>query len=112
MTRLNWHGREVAEKIQRATEAGIDDTMADAVIQAKSHHPGWRNRTGTAEGSVRIIEPAHRDGQGTVGVWGSMGVNYVLALELQRGSFLRNAADDAYPQLEGRIRQHFERGLF
>ena len=108
--RVNWKCDDITRKMRGAQVKGIDDTMAAATIDAKQNHPGWRNRTGTAEGSVRAIDTAHVDRKGAVGRWGSQGVNYVIWLELMRGSFLRNAASIPYPTLGERIRQHF-RGL-
>ena len=96
---LHWNGDRVAAKVRAASEAAINETMADAVIQAKQHHPGWQNRTGTAEGSVRIVQPATQGREGIYGEWGSVRVNYVIWLELKHGSFLRNAADHTYPAL-------------
>lgn len=103
---INWRGGQVRGATTGAVKKGIDDTMAAAAISAKSSHPGWRNRTGAAEGSVGIIAPARERGDGVVGEWGSKGVNYVIWLELKRGSFLRNAGDKEYPNLVGRIKQH------
>lgn len=105
---VRWKGRAVAGKLQRAAVKGIDDTMADSTISAKRNHPGWKNISTKAEGSVRLVDPAHADGKGAVGKWGSKGVDYVIWLELKYGSFLRNAAQEHYPSLASRIRQHFE----
>ncbi len=103
--RLDWRGDQVRAKIQQATTRGIDKTMAQCVGQAKQNHPGWKNRTGTAEGSVRIIQFAEQRGSRIAGRWGSMGVEYVLRLELRHGSFLRTAADVVYPRLPGHIKE-------
>lgn len=111
---------EVRRKWERRIPHGIDKTMSDAVIYAKSNHPGWKNVTATAEGSVRVGEFAHRDGRGFVGRWGSVGGtvtiasgpdagivtdNYVIWLELKHGSFLRGAAEVTYPSLARNIRR-------
>ena len=89
----------------RAAERGVNVTMAKAVMQAKMNHPGWHNRTGTAEGSVRIIDFAETKMGETFGRWGSLGVEYVLGLEVNHGSFLRRAADVIYPGLVGAIKE-------
>lgn len=102
-----WRGNEMLRKIQEAERYGIDKTMADCVIAAKSNHPGWQNRTGTAEGSIRVVEFAHEDQAGLVGTWGSVDVNYMIWLELNHGSALRNAADANYPKLRGYIAEKF-----
>lgn len=104
--RITWRGEAVKHATTEAVKKGIDDTMAAATLDAKRNHPGWRNRTGTAEGSVRLITPAREHPGYVAGVWGSQGVGYVIWLELRHGSFLRNAADQEYPTLASRIRQH------
>lgn len=103
---LKWYGDKVKRKVRKAAKDAIDETMGKAVRHAKRHrnHPGWKNRTGTAEGSIRIIEFAHREGSRTVGLWGSIGVNYMIWLELKHGSALRSAGDATYSNLADRIR--------
>ena len=109
--RLTWYGDVIKLRVGDAAKRGVDDTMAAAALSAKGNHPGWRNITTTAEGSVTIITPAH-DVPGAVrGVWGSRGVNYVVWLELKHGAFLRNAAGQHYPSLGHRIAQHMGGGL-
>ena len=103
---LNWKGDQVAEKVQAAEIAGLNDTAAACVTEAKNNHPGWNNVTSTAEGSVAIWEPARRVGTFSRVIWGSRGVKYVIWLELKHGSFLRNAADKVYPSLQRRIKAH------
>ncbi len=107
--RSNWKGNELKRRTAAASERGIDDTMAAATIDAKHSHPGWRNRTGNAEGSIRITDPAKRDPRGVVGRWGSLGVIYFLMLELKRGSALRMSAQANYPSLTRRIAFHLKR---
>ena len=93
---LQWNGEKIKKDIEdRATKA-IDRKLSKAVIEAKQNHKGWQNRTGTAEGSVRVQEWAKRRGNVILGSWGSIGVGYVLTLELYRGSFLRRAAAKIY----------------
>jgi len=106
---LHWNGDRILAKTRMASKAAINETMADSVIHAKRHHPGWQNRTGTAEGSVRIITMAKGEGRKVYGEWGSMGVNYVIWLELKHGSFLRNAADHLYPYLGKSVEKWMER---
>lgn len=100
---LNWKGQALTAKILRASAAGVNETLADAVAQAKNDHPGWNNISTTAEGSVRIVEPARASAGVIEGKWGSVGVEYVWYLEFNHGSFLRNAADATYPTLKQRI---------
>ena len=100
---LKWHADQVMARINKATAAGINETMGEAVHEAKANHPGWQNRTGTAEGSVKILGFANAK-QGVIeGRWGSLGVEYVEQLEFWHGAFLRSAADATYGTLKTRI---------
>ena len=105
--RLNWRGDDVLKRLQEAARKGIDDTMAASVLSAKGNHPGWRNITSTAEGSMSIYEPARTQGGVTYGIWGSRGVMYMIFLEMKHGSALRNASEKEYPSLRMRIQQHY-----
>ena len=102
---LEWRGDDLIRKMREASKAAIDETMQEAVEEAKANHPGWQSDTGRAEASVRVIDPAKAKRGGTVGVWGSKGVRYVIFLEFLHGSFLRTAADRVYPKLAARIRR-------
>lgn len=77
---IQWHGEAVIRRLRRATAEGINATMTDAVLRAKRSHP-WRNRTGFAEGSIRILVPATAATAAIEGVWGSSGVRYMARLE-------------------------------
>lgn len=101
---MDWHGDEILERIRRAAEAEIMDTMVRAVQHTKQNHGGWENRTGRAERSIRIIEPARRVGSVVRGVWGGMGVVYLRRLEFEHGSALRNAAAATYAGIAERLR--------
>jgi hypothetical protein len=103
-----WNGDQIAAAIGRASRFAIDEVMSACVLYAKQNHPGWKNRTGTAEGSIRVVDFAHEDERGTVGVWGSVDVDYMIWLELNHGSALRNAADSLYPRLHERIRAAYD----
>lgn len=106
--RFNWRGDDVTRRLVRAAKIGIDETLAACVVEAKSNHP-YVNRTGTAEGSVRMV-PAQQEGRRIVGRWGSFIVRYFIFLEIGTtrtpGGFpsLRPAADKEYPKLRRRIR--------
>lgn len=104
---LDWRGPQVLKKLLGAVERGINVTMAAAVLGTKGKHPGWKNVTGTAEGSTRIIKFASKSGNAVVGQWGSLGVKYVIFLEVKHGSFLRNSGDRSYPRLAKAIRSSF-----
>lgn len=97
---LTWNGDNVKRQAQAAAQHGINDTMSDCVVQAKNGHPGWQNRTGTAEGSIRIQTFATISGREVFGLWGSINVNYFIWLELKYGAALRRSADAIYPRLK------------
>jgi hypothetical protein len=107
---LDWKGVNVLSAIRTATLAGVNKTMADAVIHAKRNHD-WQNRTGILEGSVKIVRYAHTEGEIVSGLWGSADVVYALTQDL--GSvkrniparpYLRPAAEAQYPNLAANIR--------
>lgn len=105
---LKWRGAEVAARAEAAAKLAIDKTMARCVDEAKTDHP-WENRTGTLEGSLRIVDAAAEDGARVVGRWGSADVNYAIYLEtgtvhMEPKPYLRPAADRQYPYLRLRIR--------
>ena len=104
-----WNAPKILNRIEQAAANGINDTMADCVVDAKSNH-GWQNRTGTAEASIRA-EPAGKQGNRIVGLWGSFDVEYFIYLELGTAFMtgdhtLENAADLNYPSLADYIRGH------
>ena len=109
MSKLIWNGDKVKQKAAEAARVAIDRTMSEAVIQAKNSHPGWKNITGTAEASVRIVTFAERVGSVVRGLWGSSSVHYVKWLELKHGSFLRSSADSIYPRLKKYLREEYNR---
>ncbi|MFQ5775861.1 MAG: hypothetical protein ACE5GS_15165 [Kiloniellaceae bacterium] len=80
---LKWEGKAVTARMRRAMIAGVNQTMAAAVNEAKRSH-AWQNRTGTLEGSIDIHDfaaPTDR-GRGVRGLWGSRDVRYALIHEL------------------------------
>jgi hypothetical protein len=105
--RLTWKGPNVQRDLDRAIEGAMNDTTAAAAIQAKRNHSGWRNVTGTAEGSIRG-QPARKSGRGWSALFGSFDVDYFIWLEIgARGRAgdrtLRRAADVEFPKLAGRV---------
>lgn len=100
-----WNGDKVKKAVEKASIFGVNATMAATVLQARRNHPGWKNRTGLAEGSIRIQTFAKKSLGEIFGVWGSADVDYMIWLELKNGSALRNAADVIYPSLAGRIKK-------
>lgn len=88
--------------------AAIDDTTAAAAIQAKSSHPNWQNRTGAAEGSIRMEPAVQVSPTRYRGRFGSFDVDYFIWLEIgangHPGDFtLRRAADAIFPTLGARL---------
>ena len=100
-----WNGDRIKQKVGKAAEFGVNVVMAACVARFKNNHPGWKNVSSTAEGSVRIQGFAKRIVKGTEGKWGSVGVDYMIWLEINHGSALRNAADVEYPKLAARIKR-------
>lgn len=131
---LTWQGQRITAKLKAAMVAGVNQTMAAAVARAKRSH-NWRNRTGTLEGSIDVVEFAKPVQGGVRGVWGSRDVRYALIHEIggtirpkrARALFIRDvlgdisavvkevtipprpylrpAADAEYPNLAARIRK-------
>lgn len=78
---VRWFGKKVAKKVELAAKRAINFGLAGAVASAKNNH-SWTNRTGAAEGSVRIVETANRSFKGIMtGLWGSVNEPHVLFLE-------------------------------
>ena len=103
---LKWEGDRLIRKVRSASLKAVNEVMSKAVIQAKRNHPGWRNRTGKAEGSIRIVSFAQPSRGGVAGLWGSVDTNYMIWLEIKHGSALRNAADRTYPMLAETVRKY------
>lgn len=129
---LKWNGDKVISKLKRAQIIGVNATMAQAVSTAKRNHD-WRNRTGTLEGSIKIVEYAKPFGSIVKGTWGSTDVVYALIHELggkivpvraprlvfqvdgrwvstlevniPARPYLRPAADVTYPELASNIKK-------
>jgi len=110
--RLNWRGDDVFRSVIAAAKVGIDQTTSAAVIHAKAIHP-WKNRTGTAEGSIQIRPARVTRNMIVVGQFGSYGVVYFFWLELGTIKMiampcLRPALDVEGPKLVERIRVALE----
>lgn len=111
--RREWNGVRISNRVAGAALRAIDDTTAAASLSARQHH-GWRNRTGTAEGSIRP-EPARQVGPAHFrGLFGSFDVNYFIWLEIgargRPGDYtLRRAADAEFPKVGDRFAAHMGR---
>lgn len=107
---FKWNGVLIQAQVAELAKKAIDKTMADCVTEAKTNHP-YKNITGTAEGSVRIVDFAEAQPDGSVeGRWGSVDVVYFLYLELGTSRMpafpsLRPAADKMYPNLKRYMRE-------
>lgn len=115
MSHLDWHPDRVMRVYIDAGRAAMDDTMASASIEAKRNHPGWRNRTGTAEGSIRA-DPTKVEGTSILGRFGSFAVRYFIWLEIgargRAGDYtLRRAAGKEFPQYPQRLIARLRRGF-
>lgn len=135
---LVWKGDVVTKRMRDAAIAGINKTMSDCVVRARTNHD-WKSQTGRLVGSIQITSYAQREGTYIVGQWGTIRLKYALIHELggvivpkkakalaipqADGSvrlvkkvtiparpYLRPAADAIYPQLAANIRRAFEKG--
>lgn len=107
-----WKSDPIASRITPRVETAIldaiNDTTAAAAIYAKTNH-GWRNRTGTLEGSIRFESARRVSASRWSGSFGSYDVVYAIYLELGTRyiaayHYLRNAADATFPTLGARLK--------
>lgn len=110
--KLRWNGDAISRAFAEiAVPRAMDDTTAAAAIASKSSHPGWKNRTGVAEGSIRG-DPARKVSSGRwLARFGSFDVAYFIWLEIgARGRAgdhtIRRGADKEFPKLAERIHAH------
>jgi hypothetical protein len=125
---LNWKGDAVKRNLRAAQIAGVNATMAAAILHGKANHGAgahglqrFETQTGELERSLKTVAPAKAVGAGVEGTWGSTGLAYARRIELGfQGQdaagrtvdapaypFLRPAAQAEYPKLAGRIRRAF-----
>lgn len=106
---LDWLGDDIRKRVERASKASIDRTTEATVEYFRDHHPGWKNVTGTAEGSVGT-NPARLQKRRIVGnVTGGAGeAYYLLILEVKNGSALRNAADATFAEVGPNLETEYE----
>lgn len=74
---LKWYGETVKKVTLAAVLKGMDETMSECVVEAKSNTPV---DTATLQGSIQL-RPAAIVGSVAVGLWGSFSVNYALVVE-------------------------------
>ena len=101
---LDWHGKAVNTKVERACVLGINKTTTRAVKEAKITAPYV---TGTYARSLSARNAVVR-GKKIAGLWGSFDVDYALNVEMRHNT-LRNAADKLYPQLSKNIKQELKK---
>ena len=82
---------EVLSNVEKATKDGIDEVMSDCVGTSKGDVPV---ASASYQGSIRIVEPARKDGGEIAGVWGSTDINYALAIETGDFSYLQGQPSD------------------
>ena len=105
---VSYNGPRLTQRAQAASIAGLNETMDACVSEGKMNHRGWRNRTGLAEGSIKVLRRASAFGSKAGGSWGSFGCPYFIYLERRYGT-LRGAADVVYPTLGRRVLSNFAR---
>jgi hypothetical protein len=105
---VSYNGPRLTQRAQAASIAGLNETMEACVGEAKTNHRGWRNRTGRAEGSIKVLRRASGFGSKAGGSWGSWDCPYFIHLERRYGT-LRGAADVVYPTLGRRVVTNFQR---
>jgi len=109
---LEWLGDDIEKRVEKASMRAIDDTTQATAEYARTHHPGWKTVTGTAEGSIGT-NPARlqkRKIRGNV-TGGEGDAFYLLILEVKNGAALRNAADVVFPEVGGHLEDEYERAL-
>ncbi len=103
--RLDWRGDEILKAARQAQVEAIDDATEDAVAISRGAAPV---DTGFLRDHILPI-PARRGRRGASGGVSSE-ADYTLEQELEgpnRG-FLRQGADQAFPQLHGHLRRRWQ----
>jgi len=81
--KVDWQGDKVLGKVRYATRWGIDSTMADCVVTAKSLCPigqGPKRSGAGLQGSIQM-RPAVDTGDQITGYWGSFSTKYARWVE-------------------------------
>ena len=105
---LQWHGPDIVDRVKKASRQGIDDTLNDAVPEAKERTPVV---TGLLQGSIQA-RPATIRGDNISGLWGSFDVEYARVVEEGAQNrparrMLQQAADENYPNLRDNILRRY-----
>lgn len=108
---IDWKGREVQSRVERATVTASNIVLDRATRAAKSSHPGWRNVTGRAEASIRAKRAEPRGSEVNGALYSD--VDYFIFLEI--GSYgrtgdatLRRAGDAEFHKLAEEIRRNLK----
>jgi len=108
---LIWLGDKVQKRVQGSAMRAIDETTEAAAQRARSHHPGWKSVTGTAEGSIGTNRARLQSKRIRGNVTGGEGdAFHLLILEVKRGAALRSAADVEFPHLQERLHREYAKG--
>lgn len=109
--RLTWLGDELKKQTVKASKRAIDRTTEAAAEHARTHHPGWKSVTGTAEGSIGTNAARLLTGKIRGSVTGGEGdAFHLLILEVKNGAALRTAADLHFPAVKQRLAEEFGNG--
>lgn len=109
-TYFTWLGAKVQKRVEDAAKRAIDATTEAAAEHARANHKGWKNITGTAEGSIGTNPARMLKRRITGSVTGGGGeAYYLLILEVKNGAALRNAGDVIFPSLQDRLATEYAR---
>ncbi|MDP3908717.1 hypothetical protein [Novosphingobium sp.] len=90
---LKWNGEALLKAMDEAQQVGINQTMSACVEHATNNHP-FKNRSTFLEGSLDVAQSATRVEGGYQGKWGSLDIEYALAIEL--GATINHPGGTAY----------------
>ena len=68
-----WNSGKIQKEVEDRAIKAIDKKLSAVVIDAKKNHPGWKNISTVAEGSVKVQRWAKKQGNLIIGTWGSVG---------------------------------------
>jgi len=109
---LTWLGDALEKRVEGASKRAIDRTTEATAEYARANHPGWKNVTGKAEGSIGTNPARLQKRQIRGNVTGGAGSEfYLLILEVKNGAALRSAADVNFPSVAARLEAEYLRGL-
>lgn len=111
MRLVAWNGRAIAARARRAAAIGIDQTTAAATLRASERAP---RDTGFMANTMEWWPARMLNGRMT-GMWGNVRADYTLWVEIGAQGrpgryFMRMAADEQYPLLQGRVAAAYKRG--